>query len=299
MPIFETLEPTILTIDVPRGGVRVIASDRTGTAGPRNFVVRAVEDARAGGVVHRLLGGRHSLPLSIALHLVPGVLIVAAYLLVGEPFADAIGYPAFLGWAIALCLVLIPILLGLLWFGRMRNGRFSLRGVLHYIDKPVPCGKLVAMVIPLIVWMMVAGLALAPVNTFVKGFFTWLPYAGGGNGNNSYLDGHSHSIMLTTLVICLPLTGISLPLIEELYFRGFLLPRIAHLGRWAPVLSTVLFSLYHFWSPWAFVSRVIFTFPGYWLAWRHRDIRLSIGMHVGSASIAATFGTIAVALNLI
>ncbi|MEV0111553.1 CPBP family intramembrane glutamic endopeptidase [Nocardia sp. NPDC050799] len=92
---------------------------------------------------------------------------------------------------------------------------------------------------------------------------------------------------------------VPLPLIEELYFRGFLLPRIAHLGGWAPVLSTVLFALYHFWSPWVFVSRVIFTFPGYWFAWRHRDIRLSIGMHVGVTSIVATLGTIAVALNLI
>jgi membrane protease YdiL (CAAX protease family) len=105
--------------------------------------------------------------------------------------------------------------------------------------------------------------------------------------------------MLTTMVICLPLTGISLPLIEELYFRGFLLPRIAHLGGWAPLVSTVLFSLYHFWSPWVFVSRVIFMFPGFWFAWQNKDIRLSIGMHVGVTSIVATFGTIAVALNVI
>lgn len=48
-----------------------------------------------------------------------------------------------------------------------------------------------------------------------------------------------------------------------------------------------------------FVSRVIFTFPGFWFAWRKKDIRLSIGMHVGVTSIVATLGTIAFALNLI
>ncbi|MEV6769655.1 CPBP family intramembrane glutamic endopeptidase [Nocardia sp. NPDC051030] len=101
------------------------------------------------------------------------------------------------------------------------------------------------------------------------------------------------------MLICLPLTGVSLPLIEELYFRGFLLPRIAHLRGWAPVVSTVVFALYHLWSPWVFVSRVIFTFPGYWFAWREKDIRLSIGMHVGVTSIVATSGTIALALNLL
>ncbi|MEV6769654.1 hypothetical protein AB0N05_13600 [Nocardia sp. NPDC051030] len=148
-----------------------------------------IEDTRPNGIVERLLGDRHSLPLSIVLHLVPGVLIVAAYLLVGEPFADAIGYPVFLGWAIALCLILIPLLLGLLWLGRKGNGRFSLRGVLHYTDRPLARGKLVAMVIPLIAWMIVLGVALAPLNNFFKGFFTWLPFAAtGGSGNNTYLD---------------------------------------------------------------------------------------------------------------
>ncbi|WP_454199257.1 CPBP family intramembrane glutamic endopeptidase [Nocardia sp. Marseille-Q1738] len=264
--------------------------------------MHTLEDTQPSGLVERLLGDRHSLPLSVLLHLVPGVLIVATYLLIAEPFVDAIGYPAFLGWAIALCLVLIPVLLGLLWLGLRRNGRFSMHGVLYYIGKPVPRGKLVAMVIGLIAWMMVLGFALAPLNNFCKGFFTWLPYANtGGSGNNTYLDlhGYSHSMLLTTMVICLPLTGISLPLIEELYFRGFLLPRISHLGGWAPVCNTVLFALYHLWSPWVFVSRVIFTFPGYWFAWRHKDIRLSIGMHVGVTSIVATLGTIAFALNFI
>ncbi|WP_181721207.1 CPBP family intramembrane glutamic endopeptidase [Nocardia gipuzkoensis] len=207
-----------------------------------------------------------------------------------------------MGWAIALCLVSIPVLSGLLWLGRRHNGRFSLHGVLHYTDRPVPHGRLVAIVIALIAWMMVIGLALAPLNNFFKGFYTWLPYANtGGSGNNTYLDlhGYSHSMLLTAMVVCLPLTGIFLPLIEELYFRGFLLPRIAHLGGWAPVCNTVLFALYHFWSPWVFVSRVVFTFPGYWLAWRHKDIRLSIGMHLGVTSIVATLGTTAFALKLI
>ncbi|MGW1743158.1 CPBP family intramembrane glutamic endopeptidase [Nocardia sp. NPDC001965] len=255
---------------------------------------------RSNRTAERLLNDSHPLPLSVLLHLVPGALIVAAYLLIGEPLANAVGYPAFLGWAIALCLILIPTLAGLLWLGHARNGRVSLRGVLHYTDKPLPRGKLVAMIIPLIVWMTLLSFALAPVNTFFKTFFTWLPYAGtSDNGNNSYLDGYPHSIMLTTMLICLPLTGIALPLIEELYFRGFLLPRITHLGRWAPVVNTVLFSLYHFWSPWAFLSRVVFTFPGYWSAWRHKDIRLSIGMHVGVTSILAIFGTLGLALSIL
>ncbi|GAB2520934.1 lysostaphin resistance A-like protein [Nocardia heshunensis] len=247
-----------------------------------------------------LLSDRHPLPLSILLHLVPGALIVSAYLLIAHPFVEAIHYPSLLGWAIALCLVLIPILLGLLLLGRKLNGHFSFQGVLRYTDRPLPRRKLIALALPLIAWMMVLSVITAPLNRFfLHRFFTWVPFTDGAGSFTGFLAGNSHSTMVMAMLICLPLTGIALPLIEELYFRGFLLPRIAHLGNWAPVATTVLFSLYHFWTPWVFVSRVIFMFPGFLFAWRTKDIRVSIGMHVGVTSTMAILGALAVTLNLV
>jgi len=252
------------------------------------------------GITERLLADRHSLPLSIALHLVPGALIVAVYLVIAEPLVVAADYPVFLAWAIALVAVLWPLMAGLLWLGRKRNGRWSLRGVLHYTDKPLPRKKLIALAIPLFLWMMVVSTALIPLDGFVfDHFFTWLPYADAGGSATTYIEGYGRSVMLVTLVACLPLTGISLPLIEEFYFRGFLMPRIAHLGNGAPVLSTVLFSLYHFWAPWTFFSKLIFFFPGPWFVWKKKDIRLSIAMHVGTTAVSMVGGIIALALNLV
>ncbi|MEU0535373.1 CPBP family intramembrane glutamic endopeptidase [Amycolatopsis tolypomycina] len=260
----------------------------------------ATESRPLHGAAKRLLADRHSLPLSIALHLVPGALIVAVYLLFAEPFVLAIGAPVFLGWAIALCVVLGPLMAGLYWLGHQRNGRFSLRGVLHYTGKPLPRGKLVAMAIPMFLWMMVLSTALIPLDNFVfDHFFTWLPFADAGGSATTYLQGSGRSAMLATLVVCLPLTGIALPLIEEFYFRGFLMPRLAHLGRGAPVLSTVLFSLYHFWAPWTFVSKLVFFFPGPWFVWKKKDIRLSIAMHVGTTSISTVGGIVAIAFNIV
>ncbi|MEU4160516.1 CPBP family intramembrane glutamic endopeptidase [Actinoplanes sp. NPDC026670] len=255
---------------------------------------------RPGRFVSKLLADRHSLPLSIGLHLVPGMLIVAAYFLLAEPFVEAIGYPIFMAWAVALVIVLVPLLFGLLWLGRQRNGRLSLRGVLHYVDRPIPRGRLAAMIAGLIVWMTVVSLALTPLDNVVyQNFFTWVPFEGAGGSATTYLDGYAHSLLVTTMVICLPLTGFALPLIEELYFRGFLLPRIAHLRAGAPLLNTVLFSVYHFWAPWTVLSKVVFLLPGVWLVWRRHDIRLSIGMHAGTALLMASLGTLALALNLI
>ncbi|MEU8661691.1 CPBP family intramembrane glutamic endopeptidase [Actinoplanes philippinensis] len=247
-----------------------------------------------------LLADRHSLPLSIALHLVPGILIVAAYQFLAAPLVKAIGYPIFLAWAIALVVVLVPVLFGLLWLGAHDNGRLSLRGVLRYTGRPIPRGRLIAAVAGLIVWMTVVSLALTPLDNLIfDTFFTWVPFEGAGGSATTYLDGYAHSLLVTTMLICLPLTGFALPLIEEFYFRGFLLPRIAHLRTGAPVLNTVLFSIYHFWAPWTVLSKVIFLFPAVWLVWRKQDIRLSIGMHAGTTLLMATVGTVALALGLV
>ncbi|WP_460523315.1 lysostaphin resistance A-like protein [Flindersiella endophytica] len=251
------------------------------------------------GFTGRLLSERHSLPLSIALHLVPGVLIVAVYMLLAQPLVRAIDYPSFLGWAIALVVVLYPLQFGLFWLGRRRNGRYSLRGVVHYLDKPVPRGKLVAMVAGLIVWFVVVSSLLTVLDSAVfEAFFTWLPYDDAGASATTYLEGHSHTVMVVTLAVSIPFTGFTLPLIEEYYFRGFLLPRIGYLGNWAPVVNTVLFSLYHLWSPWVFLSRVIFFLPGPWLVWKKKDLRISIGMHPGTTLLLAVGGTVALMLNV-
>lgn len=259
----------------------------------------AAHVTRTDRIVERLLADRHSLPLSIALHLIPGVLVVAVYLLVAQPFVRAVDLPSFLGWAIALIVVLYPVQLGLLWLGRRRTGRFSLQGVLGYLDKPVPRGRLVAMVAGLIVWFVAVSSALTVLDSAVfEAFFTWVPFDDAGGSATTYLDGFDRTVVIVTLAASIPFTGFSLPLIEEYYFRGFLMRRLAHLGRWAPVLSTVLFSVYHLWSPWVVLSRVIFFFPGPWFVWKKQDIRLSIGMHVGTTLLMSTTGTLALVLGL-
>ena len=45
-------------------------------------------------------------------------------------------------------------------------------------------------------------------------------------------------------------------MVEKMYFRGYLLPRISRLGAWAPLVNTVLFSPYHLFTPWLNVGRI-------------------------------------------
>jgi membrane protease YdiL (CAAX protease family) len=67
---------------------------------------------------------------------------------------------------------------------------------------------------------------------------------------------------------------------EELYFRGYLLPRIDRYGRWAPVLNTLLFSVYHVWTPWRWPQIAIGFLPLALAAWRTRSIYVSMTAHV-------------------
>lgn len=244
-------------------------------------------------LAERLRADRHSWSLSLVLHLLPGVLIVAAYLLITEPLAHAIGLPSFIGWAASMCVTLLPFELGLLlWLGP--------RKVLHFRGWPLSRKRLAALVVPLIVWFLVISTVLTPLDTVVyKALFTWLPFDGAGTSVTAYLDGYPHAVMVGSLAACIPLTGLLFPIVEELYFRGFLMSRLPVPERWAPLVSSVLFSAYHLWSPWVFLSRITYLLPAFVLVRRTKDLRVSIGAHAGTAFFLQVAGTIALFFNVV
>jgi membrane protease YdiL (CAAX protease family) len=91
---------------------------------------------------------------------------------------------------------------------------------------------------------------------------------------------YSAAALLITWVVGLLVNGMAGPVVEELYFRGYLLPRIERLGAWAPVFNMVLFSLYHFFTPWANVGRIVALLPMVTATWWKRNIYLGVAVHV-------------------
>ena len=80
------------------------------------------------------------------------------------------------------------------------------------------------------------------------------------------------------------LVGIALVVVPielgYLLHRGHLLPRIDRFGRGAPVLNAVLFSLYHFWTPWQNIGRILGLIPWIYTVWRKRSVALSMAVHI-------------------
>jgi membrane protease YdiL (CAAX protease family) len=87
-------------------------------------------------------------------------------------------------------------------------------------------------------------------------------------------------VAVAFILIALFFNGIAGPIAEELYFRGHLLPRLARYGRWAPLINTTLFAVYHFFSPWRYPAILVGFLPVTWVAWRKRSVFVSLAAHM-------------------
>ena len=216
----------------------------------------------------------HSTTKSIILHLAPGILTGAFYFLVQEPL-HRIGYPSLMALICAVIVVLVPVELGyLLYEGKKKNGRFSLQGVVLY-RTPIPIWQYFLWGFAVLALMGLIFTLMKPVNTFLQqNLYAWVPVFESG-----LEAGYSRGALIWTYGMLLIFGVIIAPTVEELYFRGFLLPRMRYAGKWAPLLHSFLFALYHIWTPWMFITRTVAMLPLIY-AVRRRNLNLGIITHI-------------------
>lgn len=219
---------------------------------------------------------QHSSVRTVVLHLLPGALITAFYAGVA-PVVRSLGFPSLMAVFLAIVFVLIPFELGYLIYQARKNG-LSLGSVVLYRE-PMPRGQFVALVLGLFAWAALCSMLLYPPldEFFIGNVFSWLP---GWFFFAEDFARYSTTALLTTWVFGLVVNGVAGPVVEEMYFRGYLLPRISRLGGWAPLINTVLFSLYHFFTPWQNVGRIIGLLPMVYATWWKRSIYVSMAVHV-------------------
>jgi hypothetical protein len=220
--------------------------------------------------------GQHSVARTVVLHLLPGVLMVAFYVL-AAPLVRSLGFPSLMAIYLAILIVLIPFELGYLFYRARKNGS-SLGSVVLY-RQPVPRAQFVALVLGLLAWSSIFYVLIYPPLDvfFIENVFSWLPDA-------FFLvedfSRYSTGALVITWVLGFVVNAVAGPVVEEVYFRGYLLPRISRFGAWAPLINTVLFSVYHFFTPWQNVGRIVGFLPIVYAAWWKRSIYVSMGAHV-------------------
>jgi membrane protease YdiL (CAAX protease family) len=232
----------------------------------------------AQGVLTKLSADQHPLWLTVILHLLPGFIVTVFYILLVPPLLK-IGINNLTTLNLLALVVLVPIELAILYYtGKHKNGRFSLQNIVLNREK-MPLWQLIVLAFVTLVWIALASKLLTPIfdPLIQNGLFHWVPAWFPLNTN---FAGVSRQTVIITLVISLVCTSWIAPVVEEMYFRGFLLPRLSHFGGWAPVINGVLFTLYHFFTPWAFVERVVMIIPMAWLVQKKHNIYISIIAHL-------------------
>jgi hypothetical protein len=76
------------------------------------------------------------------------------------------------------------------------------------------------------------------------------------------------------------LSGLVAPIIEEVYFRGFLLPKMESLGVVAPMVNAFLFAIYHFYFPWNVPAILIGFTPIAYAVWATENLSIGMFTHI-------------------
>ena len=174
-------------------------------------------------------------------------------------------------------LILMPFEFGFLLYQRKKTGSKLFNGIIRYW-KPIPLWQYFVFV-PLI--FLATGLlfkAFEFSSRLLHNLFQWIPP--GMELSMGFEGEYSHTKLLVTYVLFLILIVLIIPVLEEFYFRGYLLPRMPDkFKNWSGLVHSGLFALYHTWTPWMFIVRTVGLLPLIYIVRRKENIILGIIAH--------------------
>jgi membrane protease YdiL (CAAX protease family) len=153
----------------------------------------------------------------------------------------------------------------------------------------MPWWQYLLICLPFLVYALGLDVVLQPVSrALITRVFWWLPMS---------LLPSAAALKLTTAtlitgLLLLLIDGIIAPFVEELYYRGYLLPRLARLGWLAPVINSLLFTLGHFWQPYNYPLIFLLVLPEVCLVYWKRNIKISILLHCTANTFAAVLSLV-------
>lgn len=224
---------------------------------------------------------QHSIGKSILLHLIPGLLSVIFYSLTA-PIAVAYGFPSMFAFILAIICTSLPFELGyLLYQGEQINGEMSLKGLFD-LENKLSLDEYLLLVPAIVIWGAVClgfiGLVIDPI--IINKLFSFLPEWFNVNDIIYNAPKYPNSTLIVTFILAFIVMGIIAPIIEELYFRGYLLPRISEYESSSPFINALLSCIYHFHAPWQLFSSLLFYWPMTHLVWKRKDLKLALYIRV-------------------
>ncbi len=230
------------------------------------------------------------IPRLILYHFYAGILITAFYIWL-SPHVIAAGLPGLSVLLMAELFVLTPVVGGhLLWLGRRVNGRYSLKNIVLF-RRSMPWKQFTLWVLGGMVVSVIIYIPLYPLGLHLRAtIFSWLPewYFNPSFGTDNT------QLIAQMFLLAILIDGFVGPIVEELFFRGYLLPRMAYLKSWAPILNGVMFGLYHFWQPHNLIAVCAMGVILSWIVWKTKNVYLGIAIHCAMNVLGAIGGYLAV-----
>ena len=210
---------------------------------------------------------------------VPTTVFSLSYLILGH-FCNM---PHILLFCILGTIILVPMELGMIISARKKEyGTCSLKSALEGQEK-LALWKIVLIAF---VFLGVAGLLSAFVAPLENQFLSKIRATVLNNlpigfdwTNYEYIKSFSKPTLIFTCVYYCIFNVLIGPIIEELFFRGYLTSHYKKQGVLTPILIAVLFSLYHFWLPFHNIFRILAFAPVAYVAYKKKNIYISIWFH--------------------
>jgi len=208
----------------------------------------------------------------ILYHLLPGVpvLIIA---IVCANTSWGLGLPVFLSLMIAFALCLVPGQWFIMKIAAHKEGK-KLKDIIGFTEK-MPTHKIIMWALPGIMLAALIFTAGTEIEPSLWTIFAWVP-------DWFWVDRYMSdlgSLLIPTIFLNFAVRGFLVPFTEEIYFRGFLLPRMNKLGKFAPLANAALFSIYHLFAPWENVTRMLAVLPFVYTVWYKRNIYIGVIAH--------------------
>lgn len=210
---------------------------------------------------------------------VPTTVLSLSYLILGH-FCNM---PHILLFCILGTIILVPMELGMIISASKKEyGTCSLKSALEGQEK-LALWKIVLIAF---VFLGVAGLLSAFVAPLENQFLSKIRATVLNNlpigfdwTNYEYIKSFSKPALIFTCVYYCIFNVLIGPIIEELFFRGYLTSHYKKQGVLTPILIAVLFSLYHFWLPFHNIFRILAFAPVAYVAYKKKNIYISIWFH--------------------
>lgn len=215
-----------------------------------------------------------------ALIFIPTLITTGAYIIIGLHWQ---GIPSIALFYVMTMLILFPFEMGVILIASKKEyGKYSLKPAFVYHEK-MDQKKILLYGLGLFCFAGLMSVTITPLEEMLvspiaelvrqrtPNYFDWT--------NMGLVRSCSKGLLLFTSILFLVMNSFVGPVIEELFFRGYLTSKLERLQWKSVVIVTILFSLYHLWQPFGNLFRIVTFGVVALITYRKRNIYISMTFH--------------------